>query len=459
MCKISVVVPVYNCEEYLYESINSILNQSFTDFEVICVNDGSTDQSLRILNNLKKEDNRIIIIDKQNGGCGSARNVGIENASGDYIYFFDPDDYVNNTALEKLYENAENNNSDIVLSQIAWYQEGNKINFDKPGFDLDALFTDVDFNRFTFNYSDIKDYVLNSYFAPWTKLYKNSFLKENSFRFEEHIAFDDVPFHVQTIIESQRISFVPEAFYYYRTNNSGSVNNTSSNAPDIIRICDIVEEFLKEKSLFETFKPNFYKFKTIQLLLYIISSNSETYYKYVKNEFLKMNIEENILSDELLENYNMVINSKDYTEYRQMRNVSYNPDNIKTLNNKINELNETNHEQKNIIRRVISNNELINNKYVHTLNEEKTLKTEYDILNNKYENIKKENEKLLTANKILSDENKRLDKEKSILEKENMSLIEDNDELNSLKKTVLNSHSWKITKPLRSLTMLIKKIK
>ena len=115
MSKISVIVPVYNSEEFLTESINSILNQSFTDFDVICINDGSTDQSLRMLNNFKKRDSRIKVIDKENSGCGSARNVGIENAEGDYIYFFDPDDFIREDAFEKLYENAKNNDSDMVF--------------------------------------------------------------------------------------------------------------------------------------------------------------------------------------------------------------------------------------------------------------------------------------------------------------------------------------------------------
>ena len=94
MVKISVVIPVYNVAEFLEEAISSLLNQTFEDFELICVNDGSKDNSLDILNDFAKKDSRVVVIDKENGGCGSARNRALDEAKGEYIYFFDPDDYI-----------------------------------------------------------------------------------------------------------------------------------------------------------------------------------------------------------------------------------------------------------------------------------------------------------------------------------------------------------------------------
>ena len=110
MVKVSVIIPVYNAEEFLDESINSVLNQSLEDIELICVNDGSKDNSLEILNNFSKKDKRVKVFDKPNGGCGSARNKGLDNATGEFIYFFDPDDYILPNALEELYANAIINN-------------------------------------------------------------------------------------------------------------------------------------------------------------------------------------------------------------------------------------------------------------------------------------------------------------------------------------------------------------
>ena len=113
MVKISVILPIYNIANFLEESLKSVLNQTLKDIEVICINDGSTDNSLEILNKFAKKDNRIKIIDKKNEGTGVTRNIGLNEASGDYIYFFDPDDYIVENTLYELYENITLNNSDF----------------------------------------------------------------------------------------------------------------------------------------------------------------------------------------------------------------------------------------------------------------------------------------------------------------------------------------------------------
>ena len=115
MVKISILIPVYNAKDFLYDSIPSLLNQTFTDIELICVNDGSKDNSLEILNEFASKDSRVKVIDKENGGCGSARNRALDEASGEYIYFFDPDDMIENNALELAYDSAVKNDSDFIL--------------------------------------------------------------------------------------------------------------------------------------------------------------------------------------------------------------------------------------------------------------------------------------------------------------------------------------------------------
>ena len=467
MCKISVIVPIYNAENFLTESINSLLNQTFTDFEVICINDGSKDQSLRLINNIQKRDNRIKVINKTNGGCGSARNVGIENAKGEYIYFFDPDDYISPDAFQKLYENAKNNKSDMVISQIAWYTEGNKINFDKPGFDLENVFENIDFNKFTFNYKQIKEYVLNSYFAPWTKLYNTRFLKyDNNFRFEENIAFDDVPFHVKTILKAQRISFVPEAFYQYRTSNKNSVNNTSTNSIDIIRICDMIEDILKENNIFEDFKSNFYQFKIIQLILYLISSNSEIYYKSVKYNLMRIDINELELPDETIKKYNRVVNSNTYNEYRKTNNA-------RPLENetnafvKVDVLEKENLEMKNKINNLVKTNEsltrdnqqflTVKKQLTKYLAQNESLTNEKEILENEKYVLVKENKEIKTANDSLKQYNLELSQENDELQNQNAELLKDNNELKKVNNAVLSSNSWKLTKPLRFFKTILKK--
>ena len=332
--KVSLIIPVYNAEEFLDESINSILNQTLSDIELVCVNDGSKDDSLKMLENFSKKDNRIKIIDQKNQGCGAARNKALENATGDYIYFFDPDDYLVPDALEKLYENAISNNSDFVIFKIASFRDGEPINYDEPGFEFEKIFNDIDFNNFTFNYRAIKRHVLLSSFAPWTKFYKKEFLdKYDDFRFHTNVAFDDVPFHVQSMLRAKRISYVPEFFYHYRLSNPNSVNNTASNAPDIFKIVDYVEKFLKNENFFNEFREDFIIFKITQLSMYISSSHSEDYFKMVKLAINEMNFLDSdayvsiIKRNNALRRYNAIINSNSIREYEL--NLANNGNNLK----------------------------------------------------------------------------------------------------------------------------------
>ena len=330
----------YNAEEFIDESINSLLNQTLSDIELVCVNDGSKDNSLRMLENFSKNDPRIKIIDQENQGCGAARNKALDNANGDYIYFFDPDDYLVPDALEKLYYNAISNNSDFVIFKIASFRDGEPINYDEPGFEFEKIFNDVDFNNFTFNYRAIRRHVLLSSFAPWTKFYKKEFLDNyDDFRFHINVAFDDVPFHVQSMLRAKRISYVPEFFYHYRLSNPNSVNNTASNAPDIFKIVDYVENFLKKENFFDEFREDFIIFKITQLSMYISSSRSEDYFKMVKLAINEINFLDTdayvgvIKRNNALKRYNAIVNSNSIREYEL--NLVNNGENLKVYDDNI----------------------------------------------------------------------------------------------------------------------------
>lgn len=320
MVKVSVIIPVYNAKDFLHESIPSVLNQTLTDIELICVNDGSKDNSLEILNEYAEKDSRIRVFDKENGGCGSARNMALDNAQGDYIYFFDPDDFISEDAFEKLYENASNNDSDLVIFKIARFEDKDNIDYSHPGFNIDEMFEDADFSNFSFTYRDIKEHVLNTSFAPWTKLYKSELLnKYDDFRFPTDVAFDDTPFHVQSMLRSEKISFVPEFFYFYRF-NPNSVNNTSSNGMDIFRICDIVENFLKENGYYDEFIEEFKYFKVKQIFNYIMSTGTEEYFKSAKKELLAIDIDDNnIIPAYLMKEYNLIIGSDSFKDYKSRK--------------------------------------------------------------------------------------------------------------------------------------------
>lgn len=314
MVKISVVIPIYNASEFLGDAFDCLLNQTFTDFELICVNDGSKDDSLEILNDYASKDSRIKVIDKENGGCGSARNRGLDEASGDYIYFFDPDDILEKNTFELAYDSASENDSDMVVFKANVFDK-NGISNRNVFFYYNKTIKKEKFGHLEF--SDIKEYVLKGGYAPWSKLYKKEFLDSyDDFRFNLGLAFDDVPFHVKSMIRAKRISFVNKILYHYRVDNENSVNSTSSNGFDIFKIVDLVEDILKTENRFDELKSEFYNFKVVHILLYIISTDSEEYYNMARERF--KNIDRTYLenNNSLSSRYDLVLKHEDYNEFK-----------------------------------------------------------------------------------------------------------------------------------------------
>jgi len=142
---VSIIVPVYNVEKYLEKCLESIINQTLKNLEIICVNDGSTDNSLQILEDYAKKDQRIKIINKKNRGSGAAKNTGMKNASGEYIGFVDSDDWVDLAMFEKLYNRAKSQKSDMVMCPIYIYDNVNQgSEYDLSYFNLDCFNEDFD---------------------------------------------------------------------------------------------------------------------------------------------------------------------------------------------------------------------------------------------------------------------------------------------------------------------------
>ncbi|MGN1362807.1 MAG: glycosyltransferase family 2 protein [Methanobrevibacter sp.] len=355
--RISVIMPIYNSNKYLKEAIDSILNQSFKDFELICVNDGSTDNSPEILENYRKKDKRIKIINQKNQGAASARNTGLKNTKGDYIYFIDSDDYIAKNTLKELYKNAILNDSDIVLYKMAHFN-GDKIRYNAPGFNLEKANPNIDFNNYTFNYKKIKPEILNKTFSPCNKFYKKEFLDSyNDFYFDTGIIFEDVPFQVKSLLRAKKISYIPEYFYYYRQNHE-SVMNTNKNREDIYKIINIVEKFLKDNNYYKEFKYEYDYFKVLQITQYIIPANTEEYFNKAKKELEKIDISKNsIIPKKEIELYNMTINSKSFSEFKREYYKSEN----KKIENKIKNLENENKKLDNKIKKIKKENEIILN--------------------------------------------------------------------------------------------------
>ena len=348
--KISVLIPVYNASEFLHYSIPSILNQTFNDIELICVNDGSTDDSLNILNNFANQDSRIKVIDKKNGGCGSARNRALEEANGEYVYFFDPDDKIEYNTLELSYNSAIKNNSDMVIFK------GNV--FDKNGISNRQTFFyyDLTLDKDKYDnlyFEDIKQHVLWGGYAPWSKLYKKDFLDSyDDFKFDLGLAFDDVPFHVKSMVRAEKISFINEFLYHYKVDNENSVNSTASNGFDIFKIIDIVEGILKSENHFVELIDNFYRFKVNHILLYIISTDSSKYYQMARERFGEIDKKYLENNSNLYQKFQLVLSVEDYETFKKEYEILSLKQTKQELKNKIKNLKKQNKKLKKKIKKL-----------------------------------------------------------------------------------------------------------
>lgn len=215
MAKISVIIPIYGVEKYLKEAVDSLLNQSLTDLEIILIDDGGKDNCPLIIDEYAKKDNRIIAIHKQNGGYGHTMNVGLKKATGEYIAILEPDDYIDSKMYEDLYNIAKQYNSDIVKS--CFYdnlQSKEKQKISKTSW-TDYIPEDKSFT--------IKEYPYFLFYHPsiWSCIYKKEFLEKHNIKFVEApgAGWTDNPFQVQTMCLAERINYTSKAYYYWRRTN------------------------------------------------------------------------------------------------------------------------------------------------------------------------------------------------------------------------------------------------
>lgn len=205
--KVTVVIPVYNVAAYLPQCLDSVVTQTLNEIEIICVNDGSKDNSLDILKDYAARDNRIKIIDKVNAGVSAARNDGIAAAAGKYIAFLDGDDFLEADCLEKAYETAENGNFDAVIFKHNLVEGDKKLVWDAPEFG------GVEEDKLLYAFSAV----------IWNKLYRTAFLKENQIMFPLGIKIaEDTIFSLMCFFHHPVCGFCDGHFYNYRLNRDNS---------------------------------------------------------------------------------------------------------------------------------------------------------------------------------------------------------------------------------------------
>lgn len=210
--KFSIVVPVYNVEAYLDNCLASLQAQDFADFEVICVNDGSTDRGREILSKWESRFQQMKVIDRENGGLSAARNTGLEAATGDYVLFVDSDDWVESTMLSRLA--AEANGKDMIC--FACRRTDNN--------SYDILTQEQSDGWCYYNHHALEARIV-PFVCVWQRCYRREFLEENNLRFREGILHEDNEFTPRACLKSKRVKVIPDVLYNYRI-RSGSIMTT-----------------------------------------------------------------------------------------------------------------------------------------------------------------------------------------------------------------------------------------
>ena len=240
MAKISAIVPVYNTEQYLERCLDSLINQTFKDIEIICINDGSPDNSLSILKRYQAKDSRIKIITKENEGPSCARNDGLKLASGEYTSFVDSDDWIDLDFYEKLYSAAKKYDADIAacgIKRLRSYKWKYHLKIEKEEFTED--------NNRKFVLCDVpeKCYV-------WNKIYRTSEIKKYNLGFEPDTYFEDRMFTCQVLVNMKKLVVVPEIYYNYWTNSNSIVKTKSDKKQrDFDYTNKKMMDFLKEHNI------------------------------------------------------------------------------------------------------------------------------------------------------------------------------------------------------------------
>lgn len=261
MAEISIIVPVYQVEKYIRQCIDSILAQTFTNFELILVDDGSKDNSGKICDEYAARDNRIRVIHKENGGLSDARNKGLDNAAGKYFMFVDSDDYISDDMTECLYKNILKENADIAACNYRYIFESGE----EKDFSTENKAEVLNANEIFYNRKNERNY--GFWTVAWNKLYKAETFKNLRFRFGR---YHEDEFWANDIYQMDiKVVTVSESLYYYRQRDNSIMGNTN------IRKCfDIIEAFEERVNVY--LKEEKYSLQAYKVLIYSIEHLNES---------------------------------------------------------------------------------------------------------------------------------------------------------------------------------------
>lgn len=262
---ISIIIPVYNVEKYIRQSIESVLNQTYKQLEMIIVDDGSKDMSASICDEYAKKDDRIKVIHKENGGLSSARNTGMKVATGKYIMFLDSDDFLENNACELLYNTIESKDLDYVIGNYIYTTyEGKK--WSNPMFNVNESF-EVMLQEYEKSF-----FVMNS--VVWNKIFKREFIQEHNLKFIEGALAEDAIFCSTCYTQSPKSYFIKDIIYNYRQNKENTSISTNCNKQYFLKLNEAYKQIYSNYKV--TNNLGFYRFFCARIMPYFLCKIIDT---------------------------------------------------------------------------------------------------------------------------------------------------------------------------------------
>lgn len=288
MIKVSIIVPVYNVEKYIHKCLDSLVNQTLKELEFIFVNDGSPDNSPKIIKEYQKKDKRIKLLNKENGGQASARNLGLEHAKGEYIAFLDSDDYVKENMYETLYNRAKKDNLDIVICNNYLVYKDSLVE-NNPGIT----------NKKEKIISP-REYITLSP-SPWNKIIRHEYLNQEKFKFPEGIIYEDLASIPLLGLSNPKIVYLNTCLHYYVQSDSSTMRNKEYKPKyeDIFTAAEylytnmIDKGYNKELEYMLTYhllylgSLNFYQYKKYNQIDRIAIAMKKYFPKWYQNEIVK----------------------------------------------------------------------------------------------------------------------------------------------------------------------------
>lgn len=272
LCEISVIIPVYNIQQHLRECLDSVLGQSYPHLQVICVDDGSTDESPAILAQYAQKDNRVQVIRQQNAGPGAARNTGLEAATGEYVIFLDSDDWFEPDFLEKMVDTAVREGADVAICRAVEFDTNSGRELPSEWMMKKQYLP----GKLAFAPQEMADHLFQfTYGMPWDKFYRRELLTTSGIRYPALKNSEDLAFVYPTLLAAKRIAVVDEVLIHHRINRMASVSNSRCGQPEApYEAFQIVKEYLEQRQLMDTYRRSFLNW-AMEFLVWHISNMSQ----------------------------------------------------------------------------------------------------------------------------------------------------------------------------------------